>query len=149
MLNFRADRLRKQRLARGLSSDQLAALAGISPETERRAESGRKPGPRVVAALAKALGVSVGELAPAEGPLTLRQMRQRRGLTQREVAAEVGVTSQMVSRVEAGTYGVKDASRWAAAYGTSEAKWTKAWRAGQEERRRRIRAQTRDDGGTE
>ncbi|NUK28510.1 helix-turn-helix domain-containing protein [Streptomyces lunaelactis] len=88
------------------------------------------------------------ELAPSEGPLTLRQLRQRRGQTQREVAANVGVTSQMVSRVEAGTYGVKNVARWAAAYGTREAKWTKAWRAGREERRQRIRAQTRSDGGT-
>ncbi|WP_438297857.1 helix-turn-helix domain-containing protein [Streptomyces sp. HUAS TT7] len=142
--------MREQRVAVGLSCEQLAISAEVSPETVRRAESGRgHPSARVVAALADALGMPVDELAPQEGPVTLRQLRQRTQQTQRAVADQVGVSSQMVSRVEQGTYGVKEPARWAAAYRVPVRQWKAAWAAGREARRQQIRSQTRSDGGTE
>lgn len=143
---FRADLLRAKRQARGWSCEQLAVIAGITPETARKAESGTvRPSPRVVKALAAALDTSVDELAPVEGPLTLRELRTRRGVTQRTVAAEVGVSTGMVSKVENGKHGVKRPEKWAAAYGVSRTRWTEAWEAGREQQRQRIRARSRPD----
>lgn len=150
MFTFRADLLLLQRREAGLSCEQLAVLAGITPETVRRAEKGPgRPSARVVRALAEALGSTVDELAPPGPRMTLRQMRQRAGSTQQEVAERVGVSTQMVGRVENGVYGVKDPDQWAAAYGVSRTRWLKAWSFGREDRRQRIRTQpTASDGGT-
>ncbi|MHC3394700.1 helix-turn-helix domain-containing protein [Streptomyces lavendulocolor] len=148
MATFRPDVLLTQREAAGLSCEQLAMLAGISPETVRRAEKGKsKPSARVTKALADALGRRVEELAPPAAQLTLKQLRQHAGGTQKDVAGRIGVSTQMVSRVENGVYGVKDPDRWASAYGVSKAKWMKAWTAGREDRRQRIRAQPKKSGG--
>lgn len=145
---FRADLLRSKRQARGWSCEQLAVIAGITPGTVRKAEGGTvRPSPRVVKALAAALDSSVDELAPVEGRLSLRELRARRGVTQKDVAAEVGVSTGMVSKVENGKHGVKDREGWAAAYGVSPERWTDAWDAGRETQRRRIRARSRPDDG--
>ncbi|MGW1839636.1 helix-turn-helix transcriptional regulator [Streptomyces sp. NPDC002067] len=147
---FRSSRLNELRCQANLSIDQLAALAGVSPETVRRVEKGsRQPGGRVLAALADALRVSTQELAPPAGALTLRRIRQGKGGTQREFAARIGVSVQMVSQVERGIYGVSNPAKWAAAYGVSLKAWRSAWEAGREERRRRADAQRAGRGGNE
>ncbi|ONI48498.1 helix-turn-helix domain-containing protein [Streptomyces sp. IB2014 011-1] len=144
---FLAGQLRAQREARGWSCDQLAVVAGINAATVRTAEGGTsRPSPRVVQALAAALGVPVEQLAPFEGVLTLRELRARRGLTQRDVAARVGVSTGMVSKVERGIHGVKEPGTWAASYGVSRTSWTEAWEAGRERQRQRIKAQRPVDG---
>lgn len=98
--------------------------------------------------MARALDTTVEYLAPLpKGTLTLKQIRQRLGRTQKATAVEVGVSSQMVSRVEAGTYGVSEPARWAAAYGLTEREWATAHEASRADRRRRIRAQKSDGGG--
>ncbi|MER7049918.1 MULTISPECIES: helix-turn-helix domain-containing protein [Streptomyces] len=141
LTGFRADLLRSKREARGWSCEQLALMASVTPGTVRKAEAGPgNPSPRVVGALAAALSVNVAELAPT-GDLSLRQLRARRGVTQKIVAAEVGVSTGMVSKVETGKYGVRNPARWAPAYGVSVRDWTKAWNAGRETHRRRIRSQ--------
>ncbi|WP_327389151.1 helix-turn-helix transcriptional regulator [Streptomyces sp. NBC_01207] len=150
MVSFRADLLLTQRQAAGLSCEELAVLAHVSPETIRRAEKGRsKPGARVTKALAEALSLPVEELAPPAPQLTLKQLRQQAGATQKEVAGRAGVSTQMVSRVENGVYGVKDEARWASAYGVSRTAWTRAWGVGRADRQRRIRSQPGKGGGTE
>lgn len=148
---FRADLLRAKRQARGWSCEQLAVVAGITPGTVRKAEGGKvRPSPRVVKALAAALDSSVDELAPVEGPLSLRELRARRGVTQKTVAAEIGVSTGMVSKVERGKYGVKRPEAWAAAYRVSRKQWAEAWEASREAQRQRIRAHGRPDpGGTQ
>ncbi len=124
------------RQACGLSRAQLALIAGVSPETVRNAETGsRHPSARVTRALAVALGVPITDLSPPGGAVTLRVLRRRTGLTQRQVAEAVGVSAGMVSKVEAGMYGVRALARWAAAYGVSAKAWTAAWRAGREARK--------------
>jgi transcriptional regulator with XRE-family HTH domain len=131
--------MRDHRQRRGLTVDQLAVLAGINPGTIRRAEAGeRMPSGRVVRALAQALEVEVGELVDDGGPITLKQIRQRLGLTQRQVAEAIGMSTQMVSRVETGVYGVSDPARWASAYRLTPEQWTAAWQAGRDARRRSI-----------
>ncbi|MFD5372086.1 helix-turn-helix domain-containing protein [Streptomyces sp. NPDC127103] len=148
--SFQADRLRSQLQAAGLSCEGLAVLAGVSPETVRRAERGQsKPSARVLKKLAAALGTSVGALAPPPAEATLKELRQRAGVTQKDMATSIGVSSHMVSRVENGVYGVREPARWATAYGVSEETWAEAWTAGREERQRRVRAQLdKKSGGT-
>ncbi|MCY0961809.1 helix-turn-helix transcriptional regulator [Streptomyces sp. H27-H5] len=150
MASFRADVLLTQRQMAGLSCEELALLAHVSPETVRRAEKGRsKPSARVTRALAGALRLPLEELAPPAPELTLKQLRQQAGATQRDVAGRAGVSTQMVSRVENGVYGVKDKARWAHAYGVTKAVWTRAWAVGRADRQRRIRSQPGKGGGTE
>ncbi|MER7952321.1 helix-turn-helix transcriptional regulator [Streptomyces sp. NPDC096079] len=140
---FQPSRLHEQRERARLSVEALAVLAAVSPETVRRAEQGRrKPSARVLKALADALKVPMEELAPVEGPLTLKQIRQREGITQKVMATKVGVSAHMVSRVENGVYGVREPTQWATAYGVTPSEWVEAWTAGREDRQKRIRAQT-------
>ncbi|MEU1826675.1 helix-turn-helix transcriptional regulator [Streptomyces abikoensis] len=141
MASFQSECMRYHRQQAGLSLEQLALLAGVSPETVRRAESGAtKPIGRVVIQIAEALRIGVEELAPspATGPATLKQLRQRTGQTQRQVAEAIGMSAQMVSRVEAGVYRVRDPGRWAPAYKVSPEQWSTAWQAGRDARRRDI-----------
>lgn len=145
---FRGDLLRAKREDRGWSRDQLAVVAGITPATARKAEEGAgRPSPRVVRALAAALSVSVDELAPVEGPLSLRELRARTGLTQKDVAKKVGVSTGMVSKVERGRHGVKEPGKWAVAYGVSRDRWADAWGVSRELQREHIRARSRPDDG--
>ncbi|MFD6330292.1 helix-turn-helix domain-containing protein [Streptomyces niveus] len=69
----RGERLgRLLREARGSRSMvEIAAVAGLSPETLRKIETGRAPTPAffTVAALAGALGLSMDEIAAACSPL--------------------------------------------------------------------------------
>ncbi|MEV0012716.1 helix-turn-helix transcriptional regulator [Streptomyces sp. NPDC047973] len=147
---FRAERLRTKREARSWSCEQLAVMAGITAGTIRNAEAGTsRPSPRVVRALAAALGCPVDELAPLQGAVTLRGLRARQGLTQRDVGMAVGVSTGMVSKVENGRHGVKSVSRWAAVYGVSIRRWTAAWETSREMQRERIRARRSPDRGTQ
>jgi transcriptional regulator with XRE-family HTH domain len=138
---FRPDRVRELRERAGLSRDELALLARISPETVRAAETGKRtPSARVIRALADALATTVDKLCPPAGPVALKDLRRRAGLTQRQLAETVGVSAQMVSRVEAGVYGVKDPDRWAAGYKVTRKQWVRAWEAGRAARRKRLTA---------
>ncbi|MFF4709594.1 helix-turn-helix domain-containing protein [Streptomyces sp. NPDC001297] len=139
---FRPSVLAGLRQRAQLSRAELALLAGVSPETVRAAETGRRsPSARVLHALARALAVPVDRLSPVGTTTpTLKQLRGRTGRTQKETAEVIGVTGQMVSRVEAGVYGVRDPVRWAAGYQVSPAEWTAAWEAGKEARRKEIKA---------
>lgn len=139
---FRPSVLEELRQRAQLSRAELALLAGVSPETVRAAETGKHcPSARVLRALAEALAVPVDRLCSA-GKATprLKQLRRRTGRTQRQTAEAIGVSGQMVSRVEAGVYGVRDPARWAAGYEVSPAEWTAAWEAGREARRKEIKA---------
>ncbi|MGW2255122.1 helix-turn-helix transcriptional regulator [Kitasatospora sp. NPDC001660] len=138
----RASRLRTLREEAGLSRAQLALAAGVSPETVRSAEIGVcAPSPRVTAALARVLGVTVKALAGK--PLTLKELRGTTGLTQRAMAEVIGMSGGMVSKVEAGLYGVSDVGRWAAGYQVTEEEWTAAWEAGRDQKKRQITARAR------
>jgi transcriptional regulator with XRE-family HTH domain len=81
------DRLRKLRLAVGLTQQDLAVKAGLSVSVVAHIEVGRIPNPRLdtIRALAIALGCSVDELAfdegerQAETPPTEEPKGKRRG----------------------------------------------------------------------
>jgi len=133
--------MRELRQQRGLSRAQLALIAEVSPETVRNAERGQgSPSARVVRALAEALEVRVEELSPNRGAPTLKELRQRTGLTQKQTAEVIGVSPGMVSKVEAGMYGVSDPARWAVGYRVGREEWIKAWEAGRALRRRVIKS---------
>lgn len=77
-------------------------------------------------------------LAPTKGSRTLAELRARTGLTQKQTAAVIGVSSGMVSKVESGIYGVRRPEKWAAGYRVSETVWMQAWQASRDVRRRKI-----------
>lgn len=134
---------RALRLQAHLSTEELATAAGISPNTVRSAEAGHQPQPRVAAALARALGVPLRELAPPGPALTLRDVRRRLGLTQADIAVRIGVVRQRVSQVERGVTGVRQPQSWARAYRLTPAQWTRAHTAARDLVRQKVAAQTR------
>ncbi|MGW0188117.1 helix-turn-helix domain-containing protein [Streptomyces sp. NPDC003362] len=132
MSPFDGSRARALRLNAGIGLEDLAAAAGISPNTLRSAESGRRrPRARVVAALACALGVTTDDLhspLPEDQlqELPLREIRQHLGLTQQQIGQLTGTGRQMVSRVERGVSGVSCPDVWAAAYHLTASQWETA-----------------------
>jgi len=64
MVGVDKDRLRRLRLGAGLTQVQLAERAGISPDTVVRWEAGRgtRPHPSALSKLARALGITPGDL---------------------------------------------------------------------------------------
>jgi transcriptional regulator with XRE-family HTH domain len=136
-------RSRALRLQAGVSVEELATAAGVSPSTVRSAESGSQPGPRVATALARALGVPLDELAPPGPALTLRDVRRRLGLTQAEMGARIGVVRQRISQVERGVTGVRQPQSWARAYRLTPSQWSRAHTAARTLVRKKVAAQTR------
>jgi transcriptional regulator with XRE-family HTH domain len=59
-------RLRELRRGAGLSQQELAQSAGLSVSAVARVEQGGNPAPDTVAALARALGLTVGTLDPRD-----------------------------------------------------------------------------------
>lgn len=96
------ERLREARLAAGLTQAQLAARVGVADGTRVAAwEHGRStPHPVTWAAICSLLGIEFEE----PGEVTLRSLRLRRGLSHRDVAAEVGVDPSTVVRWERGAH---------------------------------------------
>jgi transcriptional regulator with XRE-family HTH domain len=58
-------RLKRLRLGAGLTQQGLALVAELSVSTVARLEQGGRPATATVSALAKALGVAVGQLQPS------------------------------------------------------------------------------------
>ena len=143
MSTFDGARARALRIEAGVSVESLAAAAQVNPNTIRSAESGRhEPDPRVVTALATALGVTPGDLVTRCGTPTLRHIRRSLGLSQCEMAQRIGIGRQMVSRVERGVGGVRTPHAWAAAYELTETQWERAVQATRDAAREQVRART-------
>ncbi|MBV6700302.1 helix-turn-helix domain-containing protein [Kitasatospora aureofaciens] len=148
MSRFDAARARALRLNSGVGFEDLALLAGVSPNTIRNALEGKhNPWPRVAAAIARALGVPAAELSLASGPLTLRDIRHRLGLAQKDIATRVGVCRQMVSRVERGVGGVGAPEHWARAYGLTLKQWLRAHQASQKSALKRVEERIKNTTG--
>lgn len=148
MTRFDAARAKQARLSANVSVEALAAAAGVSPNTVRTAESGkREPRPRVAAALADALGVPRDSLITPDDILTLYTIRRRLGFSQAEMARRIGLGRAMVSRVERGAGGVREPERWARAYQVTIQQWKAAHAAGRERARQQVAIQTRERQG--
>jgi transcriptional regulator with XRE-family HTH domain len=125
---FDGSRLAACRRARGLSQVELAerlqqARTGTEVSVAEAArqirtlvvqvscyESGRtRPRARAVQALAGVLDVDVLELLAADTPITLSTLRARHGLTQGDVAAQLGMSRSLYAAVEQGRRPVSDA----------------------------------------
>lgn len=83
-----ATRLQSVRLANGFSKAALARMVNLSPTALANIERGSQSGIEVIAALAKALGISPAWLAFDEGPQVLPS--RRRGRPPAQSAAPVG-----------------------------------------------------------
>ena len=88
---------------REMSQEALAAAAEVTRSYIIRIEQGRlAPTVQKLARLAKEVGVTPIDLLVIDGTPTLAQLRFCCGLTQRELAAEIGVTDMSYSRFERG-----------------------------------------------
>ncbi|MEU8526425.1 helix-turn-helix transcriptional regulator [Streptomyces sp. NPDC048629] len=140
---FDGARARALREQAGVSVESLAAAAQMSPNTIRSAETScHEPSPRVITAIAAALGVPPTELATRCGRPTLRDIRRRLGLSQTEMAQRIGIGRQMVSRIERGVGGVRSPRAWAAAYGLTHTQWDNAIQATRDTARQKVHAKT-------
>jgi len=101
---FSGANLRKSRLSRRLSADDLAADLGVSETTVRRWETGVMPAASNVRAIANYLGVTVADLLSnriASDP-TLADLRHLAALTFAEAARASGVSRSSIERFERG-----------------------------------------------
>ena len=104
-----AQQLRRLRREQRLSQVELARRAGLSIGIIRGYEAGHHhPSRPRIPQLARILGVSEDELARHLAPPTetspfgrvLRELRERRGLTQQQLAARSGCTAHVISHYE-------------------------------------------------
>lgn len=99
---FDPERLASERSAAGMTVGDLARLAGVGPSAIYNWESGyRTPQPDSLARVAAALDLTVEEfvrIPPDER--TLVDLRVLAGLTQPQLAARIGVSTQMLGMIE-------------------------------------------------
>lgn len=121
---FNPDALRQARRDSGFVQTEVARLAKIGTETLRRWESGTaSPQVDLLARVAEILGVAISDLVRV--PETERypgDWRVLRGMTQPQLGAKAGITTQTVSCVERGVISLSDsvAQKMSAALGISE-----------------------------
>jgi transcriptional regulator with XRE-family HTH domain len=103
---FDPSRLRRLRVSRGLTQAALGALVGTSQGRVGDWEQARNtPTARGVSRLAAALEVAPADLlhpVPSGRRLTLRQLREHAGLSQRDIAELLGLSQAAVTRIERG-----------------------------------------------
>lgn len=105
VVHFRGDRLRRGRLAAGLTREALAARVGLrSADRIKDWELGvHAPQPRHVPALAGAVGIDpvwLYDVDPRAAPLAL--LRRVRGLSLQQLSAAAGVPLMTCQRLEQG-----------------------------------------------
>lgn len=101
---FSGARLRSRRRDRGLTTDDLGDLAGVSAQVVSAWETGRYlPTPHLLGRVAAALHITIEDLVvlPQDKAL-LSDLRGQAGLTQSEVAKAVGVSPSTMARIEKG-----------------------------------------------
>lgn len=99
--------VRSLREQKGITVTELARATGLSPAHISEIERGRSaPSIRTLEKLARALGVSPGVLVRSVGANgvgeKLRRLRERLGLTQKEVAQKAGVSYGLIGQIESG-----------------------------------------------
>jgi plasmid maintenance system antidote protein VapI len=85
------------------------------------------PPPDVLVRLAQVLEVPTTELAPLSARPILHELRWHAGLTNADLAQQVDLTRDYVSRILRGEVGITDQERWADALGVSPAEVQQAW----------------------
>lgn len=97
---FSSAKLRALREARGLTQEDVAHRIGQRRTNYLLYESGRyKPRPNVLRAIAHVLDVEIDDLL-TEGPIDIVYLRERRGLSQQDVAQKLSMSPTSLRRIE-------------------------------------------------
>ncbi len=105
---FRPDRFRAARKKAGLSQKQLAARLQVSQSQVSDWERGAvNPRARNLHTAAALLEVPMAELVDFDTAPTLRQLRQRAGLSQRELASALAISQQAYHKLERGVVALR------------------------------------------
>ena len=105
------DDLRAARRAQGLSRVELAARAGVDPQSVKRLEAGVGTMPTLVSVM-KALDYHLSGVARgAHLPAQLRQRRRTLGLSLDQAAARAGMARGTIGKLEGGEGSVRSALR--------------------------------------
>jgi transcriptional regulator with XRE-family HTH domain len=96
--------LRRYRGLKHYSLSEVSTLSGISATTINAWETGKsRPSPRTLAAVAKALGVQIADLAPVEErDLRMADLRFQAGLNQEDLADAAGIPVGVLGAIELG-----------------------------------------------
>lgn len=110
MRGFQPTRLTQLRRDAGLSQREVARLARLNAETVRRWEVGdSSPQVDLLARVTRAIGVTIADVVCVpEGERYPGDWRVLRGLTQPQLGAAAGVTTQIVGSVERGEISLSD-----------------------------------------
>ncbi len=126
---FDPEHLKIARLRAGLSSRQLSKEIGVAATTALYYEHGTaRPRPSQLKRLAEVLDVPVTYLAPLPLAPTLRDLRDREGLSIHDIAATLGIGYDVVWRMEHGLRWPENERQWAAAYHLTLREFAEAWR---------------------
>ncbi len=122
-------RFARLRRRAGLSQADLARALGVSPISVSCWERGdHAPLSSRLPLIAAALGVTPTELAPLSARPTLRELRERVGLTQAALAELLHCSTGSISMIEReARWWPTTAETWAAALHVSLDEWEAAW----------------------
>jgi len=101
---FSGARLRRYRDGRGLTMDDLAAAAAVSPQAISAWETGRSaPTPHLLHRVVGILHITVADLVPIpQQRWRLQDLRVQAGMTQTAAAAALGISPTQLGRYEKG-----------------------------------------------
>ena len=91
--------IKKRRIELGLSENDLANLAGVTPQTVEAVENGRAPYYTTLRSFEAALDVQLTEKDSTLGD-RVRSRRAAMGMSQRDLADAAGVTHATICRIE-------------------------------------------------
>ncbi|KPH20714.1 MULTISPECIES: helix-turn-helix domain-containing protein [Rhodococcus] len=141
---FRADKLRELRTKAGFTPDEFSVRLKVSRQSISHWETGRSvPPPPMLKQIAQLLMVSIVVLVPIpDNQLRMGDLRVRAGLTQKEAAELLDLSSSTLAEIEKGQKPVNEqrVKAIAALYNVEKSLVVAAWERGRATREARAQS---------